>query len=418
MSPVPSRSPRSLRNARLSASSTTIRILNRPERVKLLFVDDDLDVLESLRDSLHRYRRVWDVLLADDAQRALDLVASTPVDVVVTDLRMPGMSGTDLLRRLSAEHPSIVRIVLTGMSDFASSGPAVALAHRFLIKPCETRELASVIERSLALRTNARDPRMLSIVGRVRSLPSPPRVYTELLETTESRKAGADAVARVLEKDGALCARLLQIANSALIGARRSICDVKQAVNMLGVNVIRSLALSASVFCGAAPKARTFDLNAAQTRSVRVARIAAGIAADPVEKQHALTAGLLHDIGALVVATELPEEYDRIDEAIRAGASPFESELELLGARTAEIGALLLGLWGLPDAVVEAVAFHDCPAALLTRSLNLAGVLHVAVALVHERDPAAKPMPLDTLWLEHIGAADRLASWRAHAENV
>jgi len=71
--------------------------LNRPERVKLLFVDDDLDVLESLRDSLHRYRRVWDVLLADDAQRALDLVASTPVDVVVTDLRMPGMSGTALL---------------------------------------------------------------------------------------------------------------------------------------------------------------------------------------------------------------------------------------------------------------------------------------------------------------------------------
>lgn len=418
VSPVPSRVPRSIRHGRLAASSGTIRILSRPSRVKLLFVDDDPNVLESLRDSLHRYRRVWDVLLAPHAEAALDIVARTSVDVVVTDLRMPGMSGTDLLRRLIAEHPSIVRIVLTGVSDLGNSAVALALSHRFLVKPCETRELASVIERSLALRTSARDPRLLELVGRVKSLPSPPRVYAELLDAVESRKTSAEAVARVLEKDGALCARLLQVANSALIGARRSIGNVKQAVNLLGVNVIRSLALSASVFSGVAPRARTFDLKAAQTHSVRVARIPAGIAADPVEKQHALTAGLLHDIGSLVVASELPQEYDRISEATRAGASHFEAELEALGARTSELGGLLLGFWGLPDTVVEAVAFHDCPAALRSRSLDLAGVLHVADALVHDRDRLAKPMPLDTHWLESVGAAHRLPSWRAHVENI
>ena len=138
--------------------------------IRILFVDDDVNVLNAMRRTLRSMRAEWDTVFATDGPQALEMLAQVPADVVVSDMHMPGMDGWQLLAEIRVRYPQTVRFLLSGHADPASIMRSVGTAHQYLSKPCENEELKAAISQT------ARDSKVASTA---RS-----RVRTRRLQTT------------------------------------------------------------------------------------------------------------------------------------------------------------------------------------------------------------------------------------------
>src|ERR1051325_10408156 len=140
----------------------------------VLFVDDDPNVLAGLRRMLRPLRTEWTTEFLDGGEKALAYMAEHPVDVIVTDMRMPGMDGVQLLEQVVVRHPSAVRIALSGHSDQEMLIKVAGLAHQYLSKPRDTESLKSTVRRSCALRGHFSGDALKRLVARMTSIPSLP----------------------------------------------------------------------------------------------------------------------------------------------------------------------------------------------------------------------------------------------------
>jgi HD-like signal output (HDOD) protein len=329
---------------------------------RVLFVDDEQEVLEGLRDLLRRQRRDWTMTFALGGQAALAELEASQYDIVVSDVRMPGLDGPSLLEHVQELYPGMARIVLSGQTDEAAAVRTASVAHRSLAKPCPHRELVAAIESACAVRELLLDTAVRDAVGAAR-LPSAPTVYRALQRALASPDPSLAEVAAVIEDDVALCAKVLQLVNSSFFGLGRRITRVHEAAVYLGLGTLKALVLSVEVF-GAfdtAPAVAGFDVAKLDAHSRLVARAAADLAR-PGSAGDGLTAGLLHDVGVLVLAAHRPDRLEPLlFESARRGASLHEVEAERYGVTHAEIGAYLLALWNLPDELVTAVSAHHAP---------------------------------------------------------
>ena len=383
---------------------------------RVLFVDDEADILDGLEDTLRRNRGEWTMRFALGAQAALEELRRSRFDVVVADMRMPGMDGAELLSRVREEQPDVIRIILSGHTEDEAAMRAIPVAHQFLAKPCKSELLKRVIDRTCSLRDVLADETLRSTVTKLGSLPSLPQVYTELNEVLANPHATVGDVATVIASDAAMCAKIMQLVNSAFFGVGREITQVSQAVSYLGLSTVRVLALSLAVF-------RSFDgqpgacalAENLQHHTVLTARLATRIA----NEADAFLAGMLHDIGKLVLAVCRPGYTDRIHDAAQRGERiTHQVEREEMGFSHAEVGAYLLSLWGLPYPTVEAVAFHHAPSSA-DSGWSLAGGVHVADALLHELEAGgASAAELDLAYLERAGVASCLPGWRRLAAEI
>jgi putative nucleotidyltransferase with HDIG domain len=391
---------------------------------RILFVDDEPLVLEGLEDLLGRYRREWDMAFAAGGRAALQQMERTPFDVIVTDMRMPEMDGAALLRTVKAEHPETVRIVLSGYSEMQVAMRAVPVAHQFLNKPCDADVLEKVIERACGLHAILSDESVRRMVGGVKRLPRLPALYASLARTLADEQAGAGDVTRIIEEDVAVSAKVLQLANSAFFGIGRPISAVEQAVNYLGVRTIQQLVLAAELFDGTGlPRRSGTSIEALRDHALLTAGIARRIVAGyRREADDASTAGLLHDVGKLVMAAELPEQLAAASNAARESGRPlYQAERELNGITHAEVGAYLLGAWGLPYPIIEAVANHHAPGRVHQPGFDALTAVHVANALAHECVSAGagvRAATLDHGYIAALGLADQVPAWREFAREL
>ena len=394
-------------------------------RKRILFVDDDQFLLEGLRDALRPYRHRWAMTFVPSGEAGLDVLRSEPQDVMVCDLRMPGMDGATLLAHAQEQSPSTVRIVLSGHAEIALVSRAAATAHRLVAKPCETEDLIKIIERSCALQELAvrveLDPRAIGTA----TLPSVPRAYAQLTELINGGSTGAGEIAQVINRDIAMAAKVLQLANSAYFGRRQPTTSVAEAVAYLGTETLRALVLHAEAFRAFRIDRPIpgFDLDRLQAHCTRVARLSDHILKDTGGQGDAFTAGLLHDIGLLILAAQAPDDLAHILARARRETRPItEIEHEESNATHAEIGAHLLALWGLPHTVTEAIAGHHDPS-WLQLPFDTVAAVSLADSLIEEiesvRDPDALA-PHQPAWdyLAHVGLLDRLGAWREAAEQV
>lgn len=300
---------------------------------RVLFVDDEPNVLEGLRVLLRKQRARWEMEFANGGEQALAVLGARHFDVVVTDLRMPRVDGLELLKHLRDQHPRTVRVVLSGEAGKERALAAVPFAHQFLAKPCKLAELEAVLARAWLIGDLVGDQAVRDVIGSIDALPPLPRTYARLLRVIEDENAGVRDLAKVLGSDIGLTTRLLKLANSALFGVGRPIATVAEAIPLLGTETIKSVSLVNELVESYPPDFRHFaeDLHA---HSTAVSAFAAELATEP-HRRDALAAGMLHDVGRLVLASKGMSEDGH-----------------------AEVGAYLLGLWGLPPVVIEAVAHH------------------------------------------------------------
>lgn len=387
---------------------------------RVLFVDDEPQILEGLRTRLHKQRKQWDMSFASSGQAALDILAKQPVDVIVTDMRMPRMDGAALLKHVQESYPQIVRIVLSGHAELETALRAVPVAHQFLNKPCEPGALENVVERACRLQSVVTDEVVKRVVGKIEKLPSLPRVYSQLMSALANEKSSIDEVANILKQDVAICAKVLQVVNSAFFRLPRSIGKIEEAVRYLGLTTVKHIALAVEVFHANAGKSHPptgFSLEALQRHSLLVGEVAANFFSAKQTKEDAFVVGLLHDIGRLLIGVELAELMNQIAQEMRSSnCSLTEAEEKVLGVTHAEIGGYLLSLWGLPYPVIEAVANHHAPSRVETTEFGILAAVHVGDALINEITELVGPPEsspgLDPTFIEALSLADKLDAWR------
>jgi putative nucleotidyltransferase with HDIG domain len=355
---------------------------------------------------------------------ALSVLDEQEHDVVISDLRMPGMDGAALLAAVRESHPVAVRIVLSGQAELRTVARAAGVAHRLLAKPCEVDELTRVIERSCALREITDRVELNRRIAGASALPSVPGLYVELTDVLRSGEGSADDAARIVERDIAMAAKVLhQLANSAHFGRHKPARGVREAVTYLRLEALRALVLSAETFreFPVSPPIPGFDLEVLELHCSRVAQLARSICPQPDAADEASAAGLLHDVGLLVMASH---ERDALAETIttaqRERRPLHEVERERHGVTHAEVGAHLLALWGLPHPVAEAVARHHdepSPGAPLDTMVQT----YIANALVEELESASGPdgTPVSHARDGYLSAPARVsevAAWRELAK--
>ncbi|MBU0595076.1 HDOD domain-containing protein [Candidatus Bipolaricaulota bacterium] len=394
-----------------------------PEKRNILFVDDEPNVLQGLKRMLRSMRSEWEMSFCSSGQEALKVLAEAAFDVVVSDMQMPGMDGAQLLATVMERHPQIVRIVLSGHSSKESAVKSAGVAHQFLAKPCDPDKLRHTIEHAFALRGLLKDEGLKQTLSQLKSVPSMPALYEELVEELQHPYASIQRAGEIIEQDAGMSVKVLQMVNSAFFGLPRKVSGPAQAVSLLGADTIKSLVLGISVFSqfkggdigGLTPES-------IQEHSATVAAMAKQIAVtekagkDVVDAS--LMGGFLHDVGKLILAQNLPKQYGEVLASVsQQGIALSGAERKVLGGTHAEVGAYLLGLWGLPEPIVEATAFHHHPRESHGHSFSPLTAVHAANVLVYEGTPRSTMIELDLDYLSQLGVADRVATWRAACQH-
>jgi HD-like signal output (HDOD) protein len=382
---------------------------------RILFVDDDPSILAGLQNLLYKDRKRWEMVFALGGKLGLDEIRKAPFDVVVSDMRMPDVDGAMLLGVIKDERPATVRIMLSGHADREAIVRLLPSLHQLLIKPCSAATLRAVIERSVDGADVDRDAKIREIVGGVDKLPTPPDVFFDLSRLLQSATASVSDVAKVVTRDPALSAKVLQLVNCSYFGAGQVTTSIHQAVTLLGTEQLRYIALTASVF--SAPQTKTglmFSLEDMQQTSMRAAILARAFS-DPAHRDEAFASTLLHHVGHVVLALCRGAEFKLFSERVKRGENVLDVELDLFGVTHADVGARLLAIWGLPTAIVDVVQFHHDPGSAPESGRRLASMVHVADAMVHQPRSSTE---IDMASLERAGCADLVAGWRAIAERA
>ncbi len=392
---------------------------------RILFVDDEPMVLSGLQRSLHPARQEWEMKFVCGGQEALQAMAEQPFDVIVTDMRMPVMDGAQLLEEVRVLYPQCLRFVLSGQADRATVMKTVSPAHQFLAKPCEGTLLRSCLTRALAMQGLLHSSELRGLIAKLESLPSLPALYVQLTNELNKPDCSVAKIAKLFSEDMALTAKTLQLVNSAFFGLRTQVSSSTNAVQLLGLDTIRGLVLSTHVFS----KFKTNLLSEADVQylwrhSMHTASAAKMLATfehqDRQITDQCFTAGLLHDIGKLILASALNEKYREVLELARNSNIGLQTaEMNVLGCGHAEVAAYLLGLWGLPSGVIEAVAWHQRPDRGNSQGFSAALATHFASNFIEERSPywLQDGSSLDQEYLEKCGYAEKREQWMQLLQN-
>jgi putative nucleotidyltransferase with HDIG domain len=380
--------------------------------IRIVFADDEVHILQAMQRALHHMRSEWSMVFMSSGAAALDELAKTPADVIVSDMRMPGMDGWQLLSQVKKSAPQMVRLILSGHADPASIMRAVGVAHQYLAKPCESSALKSAISQTLALRRLLSTERLAQLVGRVDMLPSAPKAFQDILACLQQPTASLADAARIVGRDAAMTANVIKLVNSAFFGSRQPITTADRAVAYLGLDTLGALVLGHSAFkSGETTGIADFSLERLWQHSLDTAMAARTVALyekwSRPKAEEAFLAGMLHDVGKVVFAT-------RAAIGIGDPAGSVADATVQMEMHHAEVGAYLLGLWGFPNCIVEAVAFHHTPSLAAGDGLTLPTLIHIADQLAHQRRAeCAGPFErcLEAELLEKRGLVDRWSTW-------
>jgi HD-like signal output (HDOD) protein len=397
-------------------------------RKRILFVDDEPLILDALQRMLRSARNEWEMSFVKCGAEALAALEANPVDVIVTDMRMPCMDGAQLLAHVKQRFPGVIRIVLSGYFEKDAALRAVPVAHQFLAKPCDPVKLREAIERCCNVSSYVKDDATRRVLGAIGELPSLPRNSAALMKALQNPDIPIHEISRIVEQDVGITAKVLQLSNSAFFGPSQQIASVSMAISYLGLDILKTLVMSAEIFrtFRASRHAAGFSFEGFQEHSHLTAKIAARLPLLKSLTSTAVVAALLHDAGILVLSARLPQQFDHaLCISLKEERPLYRVESELTGTTHAEVGAYLLGVWGLPAPIVDAVACHHHPviSAFAGPGLDLPAAVHIADVLAqdHHTHASAYPLahdPFDAGYLAQLGVAGEIPAWQAMAQEI
>lgn len=355
-------------------------------RTRILFVDDDENILRGLRNGLRRNRKVWDMHFANSGAEALEQCATTEFDVVVSDMRMPQMDGAELLTQIRDRHPGSSRMVLSGYADRSVVLRALPVSHQYLCKPCGPDRLTAIINDTVDRLSCVSQPEIRSLVGSLCSLPADDDVYMELVVELGKAQPDSQRIVTLINQDPALLIKCLQLANSAYFGAKGEVLTAREALEHLGIGLLAELANAGEIFAVAGQS----DLCPAfskqhRRRALKLARLSQHIAGEA--HPEAYTMGLLAQIGQQVLAVHSCTEYSRLHGTRVSSSEQLATrERDQLGHDHAQVGAYLMGVWNLPESLTQAAHWYLEPCHTPPNVRTLVTAVHAADRILHDED--------------------------------
>lgn len=386
---------------------------------RVLFIDDETALLDMIRRRILAQGEDITADFASSGPEALALLGQRDYDVVVSDMLMPGMDGASLLAQVAQQHPQTARLILTGQFDSARSLEYARMAHQLLLKPAPVGEILATVKNLSQLRKVLTDKKLSELVGRLVSLPVAPDIYRRMTSALGNEKVSLDDVGAIVASDPALSASILRLCNSAFFGLSHKVSSPGDAVRFMGTQTLKAFVLFHELFHSMDPrKSALFEIDALWAHCVRTAGFTRCIVhrerGDACQAETSFLAGLLHDIGMLVLAENFPDDYHPLRTwAAQVGTPLHEAERGEFGACHAEVGAFVMGLWGLPAEAAWAVAYHHEPMRRVESGCSMLVALHAADALDHELRPGTGARArMDLAYLALTGCLERLPAWR------
>lgn len=390
-------------------------------RYRVMFVDDEENVLAGLRRMLHPTRDSWELVFVTSGSAALEILAHSPVDAIVSDMQMPAMNGAEFLARVQDLYPSTARLVLSGQSDPDTVLDVVRSAQQFLAKPCDMQTLTSAISRALSVQESLTDPVLRDLIGGVTALPTLPAVYDQLVEAVSSENVELSDVAAIVASDIATSAELLKLVNSAFFGLPREVYSVEDAVRLLGLDNVQALVLTSSLFRVNQGLAWILDVEELRAQSLRRAAIARAITRlermTARARDTAVLSCMLRDVGTLVLTEGRPDAAAELHAAVEAEPEPpspprlNELQLSAYGCSVPQVSAYLLGLWGFAPAIVHTIAAQP-----LTETHRGVTKYEWLLSFAHLR--AINPTEHAASFLNDYMTSERVLAWNLAADDV
>ncbi len=387
---------------------------------KILFVDDEENILQGLERSLHSMLDLWDMRFCLGGENGLKAVTTESFDAVVSDMTMPGMGGVEFLSKVRDLTPSAARFALSGNSEKEMLIESSGICHQYLLKPCNPKDLKDVICRAVNLQNTIHSDELKKIVSQIKQLPSAPVLYNKIREELMRPEPEGERISNIISQDVAMTAKVLHLVNTAFFGLPRQVSSAEDATKLLGFDLIEKLVLAIEIFAAFdESEMGHLNINKLWDHSFATGQLAKEIAmAERSEKttiDQSMISGILHDIGKLVIAANYPDCY--IDGPANHSDDDSQKELKHLhGDSHAEVGAYLMGLWGLPNPIIEAVAFHHQPDRLECYDFTPLTAVHAANALLYEFNSEGKEIQenrnLNVVHLSNIGLDSRIPVWR------
>lgn len=365
---------------------------------KILFVDDEKKIIDGLKRMLHPMRKEWEMYFALSGEEALAIIEDQPIDAIISDMRMPGIDGAELLTLIMKKYPKMIRIVLSGYSEQELILKSVRPTHQYLSKPCSVDILRKTIDRASKLHVMLQGNEIKNTISQMDSLPSQPRLYKAILEKLQDPESSMKDIGKIIESDMGMTVQILKLINSSFFGFYKDITSPVQAATLLGINTIKTLVLSLEIFTIFKTKEPLSEfVNEIWTYSKLSAHfsklIAREVSDNPVFIEDAFMVGFLHDIGFLILSSKLPDKLiDIINQSVDKNKTIYQVENENIGTTHPQIGAYLLELWGFADDITEAVYNYPDIKHLDKKELSLGHILHLGAGFAHKIHPSRYPI--------------------------
>ena len=369
--------------------------------MKVLFVDDDEFVLNGIKRAL--FKMGWQTKFATSGERALVILSEFSADFIVSDARMPGMNGVELLKQASATYPSTVRIILSGHADSDMSTQASYVAHQWFNKPCDTEVLCTELQRIYDVKCKLPYEKLQHSLSGLRSLPSVPRTFLKIKSLLGDDSVTMKDVSKLICEDASLVAKILQVANSSFFVTGAKVTKIDDAIIRLGVDVVCNIVAVAEIYANVDDGPAGY-FEEILDRALKTARLASLIA-DKSEQDVAMLAGILHNLGELVLCQIAPQNTEKYLQERVLGADNLTLEKQLFGVDSIQITSFLLHLWHFPYSLIECITLQHDVNKLVTMDLGSAVSVYLARMTINKLEIAPEI-------IDKFDISEQIDKWR------
>jgi len=349
----------------------------------ILFVDDEPQVLHALKRDFRK--SAFKTFFAQSGPEGLEIIERENIDLVVADMKMPGMDGYEFLQNVKLKYPHIICVILSGYTerDTVYKSLIDGTAQAYLSKPWDKNSLENYINQLFEVKSALQDRNLLNIVNSVSHLPTIEERYQKILNLIKKGES-LSKISEVIEEDPALTADVLKLANSAFYGQRVPISSVNRAVVFLGTNIIKDIVLSLGIINSFKNIGKNkIEINKFWEHANLCNKIITFLYVELFQKRlpdEFSTVGLLHDIGRLFELIYFPDKFSQILEKLESNPEIgwLEAEIEVIGVPHTLLGGYLLNWWNFPYPIIEIAFFHHEPLKEGVINKEIAALTHIA----------------------------------------
>jgi putative nucleotidyltransferase with HDIG domain len=356
--------------------------------MKVLIVDNANQPLLALKQAF--YDGPCQTAYVDNGKHALKALNQYKFDVIISVLNLGKVSGLELLKAISVKYPAMIRVAITNdkKSETQLNNQAAKICHYNFELPLNIGNIHQTIS---AVGDNNRaitKDHIVKAVAKVKTLPSPPKVYLQLNAIIEDSNTDSEKISDIISQDPALAAKVLQFANSSFMNQGQPINNITEAITRMGLETLCCIVMTAELF-SYEPDIPDFSIMKEQMHCLSTARLAASMV-KPELKRDALLAGLLHDIGKIVLFEMDKKLTKKFFEYRIKNADNNALEQKIFATDHNHVGGYLLHMWCFSYHLIEAVVMHHHPEKLLKKSFGIAQAVYLANVLLREQQPEPK----------------------------